>query len=199
MNFKFLVILFTSLTLLFSISLSAQTEKGTLALGLQLENVGRFQGVNLDLNLTGEYFIKDGWSIGAGVGNFYYAKSEDTKNFHIEAFVNTRKYFRNGKKLQPYLGARMGLNYLNYESETYEDVKGLGLSLGIEAGLQYNFNKKLSLTMGIQSNYRMGVQSNSEIWQNQHRITSKAGIKTTLGLKYNFGPRRKKNVAKKIY
>ncbi|OOS08385.1 outer membrane autotransporter barrel domain-containing protein [Moraxella cuniculi DSM 21768] len=87
----------------------------------------------------------------------------------------------------PYVGGRLGLNYLRLKNEARANNGTVAASLdskkaqagaGVLAGVQYSINPQLAVDAGVEYNYLGKVGSNDQVKLDQY------GAK--LGLRYNF-------------
>ncbi len=178
--------------------LSAQTEQGTISVGLELQSMNlsfntsglsRVSQFSIDGNVRGNYFIKDNWSVGLGIGTSHSPKWYSfEKLYDYNVFVNTTKFFNKGGNWQPFVETNFGYLYSyqkSTESNGSEVYKSRELTLDIGGGIQYNANQNLSLFIKANPEWKMDLDAiGTKHFYNQD-------INFHLGLFYNLQKNKK--------
>lgn len=83
--------------------------------------------------------------------------------------------------LTPYVGARAGINVINFDAKTasfsYEERKTT-IGAGVLGGVQYNINNQFAVNAGVEYNYLGKFDNNPNTKVNQYGAN--------IGVRYNF-------------
>lgn len=187
----FLLTFFT----LFSLCLTAQTEKGSWFFGgdtslgfnsvsAQAQNDGKDVGdiatiSKFSFKPSANYFVIDKLSVGLGI--LFESSTEKEGKYKDKsstfAFIPTVTYFfKSDSKLVPFIGAGAGLMSLSMGDSDAE--KSNGFAFGANGGLAYFLNNSVSLNLGLS-------YLNSSL---KNKKYEKVKVKTgTLGVTVGFG------------
>ena len=158
----FLLTFFT----LFSLCLSAQTEKGNWFFGAdtslgftssnaQAESDGKEVGEKTTVSKFSfkpnvNYFIMDNLSVGLGVqfDSTTEKDGSDSDTVSTTAILPGVKYFFNsGNSFVPYVGVGAGL--ISVSAGDYDEEKYSGFAFGANGGFAYFVNESVSLNVGL--------------------------------------------------
>lgn len=129
------------------------------ALGNRWNETLNSQTLGKGFRLSGEKFIVQQFSVGAGISYLSFNPNKQT-NVRFNSYSLQCTYYFNTKKLQPYLGA--GVGYTRYKDKTTIDL-GNGITdkqtrdknyavISPYLGLQYGIDKKSNIGFFIQVN-----------------------------------------------
>jgi hypothetical protein len=195
-------------SLLFSITVSAQFQKGNKVLGLGLsfgsnssENfngnttlTNRSSGLNIstELGFAKNQTTLNGFFLNAGVGSqkFESTQAPSTKSTSYTAGAGyfMRKYKPLGKSFFVFGDLRGGFNYSHQNSNQNQqfDQTGYNISASLFPGVAYQWNRKflLEIRMGdlISTGYNKNIQKNSST--SERVENSSFGFSSSLGLGY---------------
>jgi len=156
--------LFLNFAIIFTVTLNAQTEKGTFTIGaefklrdLNISKKGDFKYLQYNAGIEAGYFFKNNWLIG-GEFNFYHTSNRNSSDlgFTAESYsagIFSRKFFNlKNPKWKPF--AEIGLGYNNYslqQKTTFPNELPSGTSSGsygkAVVGISYFATKNISLNL----------------------------------------------------